>query len=55
MAQFETLLDARPLDLVICDMAPNMSGNAVTDQARSFYEGIIRGVDPEAQVTMEFS
>jgi len=37
LAQFETLLDARPLDLVICDMAPNMSGNAVTDQARSFY------------------
>jgi ftsJ-like methyltransferase len=30
-------LDNRPLDLVICDMAPNMSGNAVTDQARSFY------------------
>ena len=37
LTQFETLLDARPLDLVICDMAPNMSGNAVTDQARSFY------------------
>ena len=37
LAQFETLLDDRPLDLVICDMAPNMSGNAVTDQARSFY------------------
>jgi len=37
LAQFETLLDGRPLDLVICDMAPNMSGNAVTDQARSFY------------------
>ncbi len=37
LAQFESLLDNRPLDLVICDMAPNMSGNAVTDQARSFY------------------
>ena len=37
LEQFETLLDNRPLDLVICDMAPNMSGNAVTDQARSFY------------------
>ena len=24
------------------------------DQARSFYEGIIRGIDPEAQVTVEF-
>lgn len=37
LAEFERLLDGRPLDLVICDMAPNMSGNAVTDQARSFY------------------
>lgn len=37
LAKFVTLLDNRPLDLVICDMAPNMSGNAVTDQAKSFY------------------
>jgi len=37
LVQFETLLDARPLDLVICDMAPNMSGNDTIDQARSFY------------------
>ena len=37
LAEFENLLDGRSLDLVICDMAPNMSGNAVTDQARSFY------------------
>ncbi|WP_373746000.1 RlmE family RNA methyltransferase [Neisseria dentiae] len=37
LAEFERLLGGRPLDLVICDMAPNMSGNAVTDQARSFY------------------
>lgn len=37
LEQFAALLDNRPLDLVICDMAPNMSGNAVTDQARSFY------------------
>lgn len=37
LSQFENLLAGRPLDLVICDMAPNMSGNAVTDQARSFY------------------
>ena len=37
LEQFEALLDNRPLDLVICDMAPNMSGSAVTDQARSFY------------------
>ena len=37
LAQFEILLDGRPLDLVICDMAPTMSGKDVTDQARSFY------------------
>ncbi|MBP8043482.1 MAG: RlmE family RNA methyltransferase [Neisseria sp.] len=37
LAEFESLLGQRPLDLVICDMAPNMSGNVVTDQARSFY------------------
>ena len=37
LAEFETLLGGRALDLVICDMAPNMSGNAVTDQAKSFY------------------
>ena len=36
LAEFESLLGQRALDLVICDMAPNMSGNAVTDQARSF-------------------
>lgn len=36
LAEFEFLLSGRILDLVICDMAPNMSGNAVTDQARSF-------------------
>ena len=37
LAEFERLLDNRPLDLVICDMAPNMSGNDTIDQARSFY------------------
>lgn len=37
LAQFENLLGNRPLDLVICDMAPNMSGNDTIDQARSFY------------------
>ncbi len=37
LQQFEALLAGRPLDLVISDIAPNMSGNAVTDQARSFY------------------
>ena len=37
LARFESLLSGRPLDLVICDMAPNMSGHAVTDQAKSLY------------------
>lgn len=37
LARFEQLLGGRELDLVICDMAPNMSGHAVTDQAKSFY------------------
>lgn len=37
LQEFERLLNHRPLDVVICDMAPNMAGNAVMDQARSFY------------------
>lgn len=37
LEKFEYLLNNRALDLVICDMAPNMSGNAVIDQAASFY------------------
>jgi len=37
LARFESLLAGRPLDLVICDSAPHLSGNAVTDQARSYY------------------
>ena len=37
LSEFERLLDNRPLDVVICDMAPNMAGNAVMDQARSLY------------------
>ncbi|MGV0350223.1 hypothetical protein ACUY2G_04740 [Corynebacterium guaraldiae] len=32
----------------------NDNRELLEDQARSFYEGIIRGVDSEAQVTMEF-
>lgn len=30
-------LDGRPVDLVISDMAPNVSGNAAVDQPRSIY------------------
>ncbi|HEY9101290.1 23S rRNA (uridine(2552)-2'-O)-methyltransferase RlmE [Chitinimonas sp.] len=37
LAQFTELLGGRLVDLAICDIAPNMSGMAVTDQARSFY------------------
>lgn len=37
LKKFEFLLENRVLDLVICDMAPNMAGNAVIDQTRSFY------------------
>lgn len=37
LAELEALLDGRSLDLVICDMAPNMSGHAVSDQARSYH------------------
>lgn len=37
LQSFEKLLENRPLDLVISDMAPNMSGNSVADQAKSFY------------------
>ena len=37
LTKFEALLGKHPLDLVICDMAPNMSGNNTIDQARSFY------------------
>ncbi|GAB3243343.1 RlmE family RNA methyltransferase [Chitinimonas naiadis] len=37
LAQFTEMLEGRLVDLAICDIAPNMSGMAVTDQARSFY------------------
>ncbi|MBM5571186.1 23S rRNA (uridine(2552)-2'-O)-methyltransferase RlmE [Deefgea chitinilytica] len=37
LAEFSSLLNGRQIDLVICDIAPNISGNAVTDQARSMY------------------
>lgn len=37
LGQFAEMLGDRQLDLVISDMAPNITGNAVTDQARSIY------------------
>lgn len=37
LERFTEMLAGRQLDLVICDMAPNISGNAVTDQAKSMY------------------
>ncbi len=36
LAEFVDLLDGRTLDLVISDMAPNISGMSAMDQARSF-------------------
>lgn len=35
LAEVEKLLEGRPVDLVLSDMAPNMSGVASVDQARS--------------------
>ena len=37
LQQLVELLNGQKLDLVISDIAPNISGNTVTDQARSFY------------------
>ena len=35
LAALEAALDARPVDVVLSDMSPNLSGVAATDQARS--------------------
>ncbi len=35
LKRIETVLDGRSLDLVVSDMAPNLSGVSATDQARS--------------------
>jgi len=35
--QLLTILDGRQVDLVICDMAPNTSGNPAVDQPRMMY------------------
>lgn len=35
--QIEAALAGEPVDLVLSDMAPNMSGNRTTDQARAMY------------------
>lgn len=37
MDQLLARLDGRPVDLVISDMAPNVTGNAAVDQPRSMY------------------
>lgn len=37
LAQVEQALGGRQVDLVICDMSPNISGIVVTDQARSMH------------------
>jgi 23S rRNA (uridine2552-2'-O)-methyltransferase len=35
LTRLETALNGQPIDLVICDMAPNISGISTVDQARS--------------------
>lgn len=37
LAQLADALEGRPVDLVICDMAPNISGVGLSDQARSMH------------------
>ena len=37
LSQLEAVLAGSPVDLVLSDMAPNMSGVAVTDQARAMH------------------
>lgn len=37
LRQLEAALAERPVDLVICDMAPNITGIAAADQAKSYY------------------
>ncbi len=37
LQELQAALQQRPVNAVISDIAPNMSGQAVTDQARSFY------------------
>ncbi|TCS71376.1 23S rRNA Um-2552 2'-O-methyltransferase [Sulfuritortus calidifontis] len=37
LRQLEAALAGRPVDLVICDMAPNITGIDAADQAKSYY------------------
>lgn len=46
LAEFEKMLDGRAVDLVLSDMAPNMSGNATSDDGRMMYL---------AELALEFS
>lgn len=46
LAQLEAALQGRPVDLVISDMAPNISGIGIADQARSMHL---------AELALEFS
>ncbi|MDO8892409.1 MAG: 23S rRNA (uridine(2552)-2'-O)-methyltransferase RlmE [Sulfurimicrobium sp.] len=46
LSQLEAALQGRPVDLVISDMAPNISGIGLSDQARSMHL---------AELAMEFS
>ncbi|ADV26652.1 ribosomal RNA methyltransferase RrmJ/FtsJ [Pseudoxanthomonas suwonensis 11-1] len=46
LSQLESLLDGQPVDLVLSDMAPNMSGVDAVDQPRAMYL---------AELAMEFA
>ncbi len=46
LSEFEKLLEGRAVDLVLSDMAPNMSGNAASDDGRMMYL---------AELALEFS
>jgi 23S rRNA (uridine2552-2'-O)-methyltransferase len=53
--QLLTVLDGRPVDLVISDMAPNTSGNPAVDQPRMMYlcelalDFAVRALSPKGQ------
>lgn len=49
--EFVALLGGRPLDLVISDMAPNISGMSSIDQARSFHLNELALAFAEAHLT----
>jgi 23S rRNA (uridine2552-2'-O)-methyltransferase len=57
--QLLTVLDGRPVDLVISDMAPNTSGNPAVDQPRMMYlcelalDFAVRALSPKGQLLVK--